>query len=132
MALKPENHPGQVTRVQPVSRTAEVEEHRVKRLKSGGSVITERLYIYIKQDLKKKKKNFRITVIYVRFKLVPDLSHPYENGGKKSTYYCSVPETSPLVTGYWGVYVQLIKIGGQRVFVVKIGHLLKKKSLTDG
>ncbi len=42
--------------MQPVSRTAEVEEHRVKRLKSGGSVITERLYIDIKQDLKKKKK----------------------------------------------------------------------------
>ncbi len=40
--------------MQPVSRTAEIEEHRVKSLKFGGSVITERLYIDIKQDLKKK------------------------------------------------------------------------------
>ncbi len=43
--------------MQPVSRTAEIEEHRIKSLKFGGSVITERLYIDIKQDLKKKKIN---------------------------------------------------------------------------
>ncbi len=42
--------------MQPVSRTAEIEEYCVKSLKFGGSVITERLYIDIKQDLKNKKK----------------------------------------------------------------------------
>ena len=38
------------------------------------------------------------------------------------TRACSVPETSPLVTGYRGG-VQLVKTGGWRVFVVKSEHI---------
>ncbi len=51
--------------MQPVSRTAEIKEHRVKSLKFGGSVITKRLYIDIKQDLKKKKKK-KLKIVYGR------------------------------------------------------------------
>ena len=39
------------------------------------------------------------------------------------TRACSVPQTSPLVSGYRGVYIQMVKTGGGRVFVVKSGHL---------
>ena len=47
---KPGKHTRQGTFVQPGIRTVGVEDHRGKAYKSGGSVITERLYIDIKQD----------------------------------------------------------------------------------
>ena len=42
---------------------AEGEGYHVKKLKSGRSVITERLYINIKQDLKKYIYNLMVQLI---------------------------------------------------------------------
>ncbi len=39
-----------------IIRTGAGEWHRAQGLEIGGSVITERLYIDVKQDVKKKKK----------------------------------------------------------------------------
>ena len=45
-----------------------------KEYKSGGSVITERLYIDIKQDFKKKKKNVKDTTVTPAMLIVSDQS----------------------------------------------------------